>query len=154
MEEPGYFVSIAGIFLAALGILLAIHHRQRLVGHLSISLIQSPAVNNSGVGTRLAALITVSNKGQGPIYFGGFHAIDQNGEYCYPSCTIQSGSKLEPGQYVQGAIPAGHLTKPKIKVLWAVDGTGKKYRVNRFILKKTIKLLEQEYNQLKSLGIE
>lgn len=154
MDIQEYFVSVAGVVLAALAIFLAIHHRQCSVGYLAVSLNPSAAVNNNGVGTHLAAVVTVSNKGQESIYFGGFHALDKNGEYYYPSSTIQTGSKLEPGQYIQGSIPAGHLTKPKIRVLWAVDGAGKKYRVNRFLLRKVVKFLEQESVRWKSLGFE
>jgi len=45
-------------------------------------------------------------------------------------------------------------TISQARVLWAVDGTGKKYRVDRFLLKKVVKFLMQESERLKSLGLE
>ena len=138
--------------ISALGVILTIHHNQRAAGYLRISLNPSRAVNTNGIGTYAAAIVTVSNQGRESIYFGGFHALDQGGEYWYPPSTLEPCTKLEPGQYIRGTMSMNTISQAR--VLWAVDGTGKKYRVDRFLLKKVVKFLMQESERLKSLGLE
>jgi len=152
MELQDFFLAVAGIVISAFGVFLAVHHNQRAVGSLRVSLNPSRAVNTNGIGTSLAAIVTISNIGRESIFFGGFHARDQEGGYWYPPSTFKPGTKLEPGQYIQGSISMNVISKAR--VLWAVDGTGKKYRVNRFLLKKVVRFLDQESTRLKALGLE
>lgn len=152
MEPQEFFITAASIVISALGVFLAVHHNQRAVGCLKVSLNPSRAVHTNGIGTYPAAIVTVSNKGRESMFFGGFHARDQEGEYWYPPSTFKPGTKLEPGQYIQGTISMNAIYKAR--VLWAVDGTGKKYRVNSFLLRKVVRFLKQESVRLKSLGLE
>ncbi|MBF8179740.1 hypothetical protein [Herminiimonas contaminans] len=145
-------IAAASLVISILGIFLAIHHNQRTGGCLTVSLNPSRAVNPNGIGTYSAALITVANKGRESILFGGFHALSRENEYWYPPSTLKPSTKLEPGQYIQGTISMNVISNAR--VLWAVDGTGKKYRVNRFLLKKVVKFLRHESTRLSSLGLE
>lgn len=147
-----FIIGVAGVVVAALGVFLTIHYHQRATGYLCISLNPSAAPNSNGIGTHLAAIVTISNDGRGPAFFGGFHALDQKGEYWYPASTVKACSKLEPGGYIQGSIAAAALSNAR--VLWAVDGIGRKYRVNRFLLKRVVKFLEQESIRWKFLGFK
>lgn len=152
MEMQEFIISAAGVAVAALGVFLTIHHHHRAAGYLGVSLNPSAASNSNGMGTYLAAIVTISNMGRESAFFGGFHALDKNSEYWYPTSTIEAGLKLEPGQFIQGSITAAALSKAR--VLWVVDGTGKRYRVNRFLLKRTVKFLKQESARWKSLGFK
>ncbi len=152
MELQAFIVGAAGVAVAALGVFLTIHYQQRAAGYLGVSLNPSAAPNSNSIGTHLAAIVTISNIGRGLAFFGGFHALDQDGEYWYPTSTIKAGSKLAPGQYIQGSITVGALSKAR--VLWAVDGTGRKYSVNRFLLRRVLTILEQESGRWQSLGFK
>ena len=145
-------IGLAGVLLAALGLILAIYHHHHRVVDLRVSLNPSVAPNQNGVGTHLASIVTISNAGKEPVFFGGFYALDEKGECCYPNSTITCDSKLEPGQYLQGTIPAQTLFK--MKVLWAVDGTGRKYRVNRWLLRKVKRFLKEESARWRALELE
>jgi hypothetical protein len=142
MDYNELIKDIADVLFPALGIFLTIHYYQRATGYLCISLNPGAAINPNGIGTHLAAIITISNQGRGQAFFGGLHALDKNGEYCYPPSSINEGSKLEPGQYTQGSISFTALSN--VRKLWAVDGTGRKYRVNKFLLKRVVNFLELE----------
>jgi hypothetical protein len=136
-----------------LGTVLLIHHRYNKVSCLRVSFNMSAGVNPGGVGTYLAAIATVYNPGKEAIFYGGFHAKGENGEIFYPSCEIAGGTKIEPGQYVQGAIPADHLIKNKVKSLWVVDGELKKYEVSACELRNLIKKLSAEKARLVTIGV-
>lgn len=146
------FIAFGGITIGTLSIALTIYFRYSTHSSMLIKIAMGSGLNSNGVGTHLAALVSISNPGKEPIFFGGFCALDEHDELYYPSCEIKGGAKIEPGQYVQGAILAAHLIKPKAKALWAVDGVGKKHPVKRQVLKALLLQLRNETERLAAFG--
>jgi hypothetical protein len=104
--------------------------------------------------TYLALILTITNKGKIPIFFGGIHAIDENGDLYYPSFSVKGGKKIEVGDYTTGNIPAGHLLNPRAKKLWVIDGTGKKYKLKQSVLNDALVLLRKEQERLAKAGLK
>jgi len=148
-----YTFEIAGLIITLLSIILVIHHRHDKISGLKIEFNMSAAPNRDGIGTHLAALITIFNPGKEAIFYGGLHAQSAANEVYYPMCNINGGTKLEPGQYIQGTIPAGHLINPIPRALWAVDGTGKKHYIKERSLEELVQQLKAEDHRLRKFGL-
>lgn len=145
-------VAIGGVFVGLATAIAKLWIWRRDRARIRLAYNMSRAVFGHAGHSQLAVLLTLSNPGGKPIYFGGFWALDSKGDIYYPSCSLSAGLKIEPHQYVQGAIPAQHLLRPRAKTLMAVDGLGKGYRVKRF--GTLMKQISTEAQRLKSLGLE
>ena len=144
MQTDTTTLSLIPCILAAMGILLKIHHRNlKTKTQLKISLNYGRGVNEVRHTTYPALLLTISNTGVTPAYVGGAHAISPSGEIYYPSLIFQGERKLDPSNYLSAKIPIGHLLNPSAKQLWIDDGTGKKHKIPTRVLKKAQKYFLQ-----------
>lgn len=144
-------VGITGVALALFGAVFGLYRYTKSYGRLSVSANVGNAVNSDGVGTHLCALLTISNSGGAVVYYGGVQALDQSGELYYPFATLMPQAKLEPGEYIQGTIPAGHLLKPRAKKLWVLDGNGRKYSMGKKSFAELMCNLGEESERLAAL---
>jgi len=150
------FIAIAGsIIIPSMGIILLIFYRYKSnQKKLGLTVNYGHGVSEGSNTTYLALILTITNKGKIPIFFGGIHAIDENGELYYPSFSIKGGKKIEAGDYTTGNIPAEHLLNPRAKKLWVIDGTGKKYKLKQSVLNDALVLLREEQERLAKAGLK
>lgn len=118
--------------------------------NLNIHLSQVP--NKDGSGLYLAGVLSVSNIGKLPAYFSGVEITQTNGDYYYPIVGIEGGTKIEPGQTIQGAIPVGHIVGNKAKEIVVFDGVWKKYKIRKRRFKKFLAEITAEASRLESVG--
>ena len=122
-------------------------------GRIDFAVGWGHGVTPDGDGTYLAACLSLFNPGRNPIYFGGFAVRGDDGETQFPMSDLDPGCRLEPGQYVNARIPAGHLLNPTRAVaLWATDGVGRRHSVPPKVLRKLIVDLAAERDRLAGLG--
>ena len=103
-------------------------------------------------GTWIGASISISNIGSKPTYFSNLKAMRHDGDYFYPSFSVQGGTKIEPDDSVTGLIPVGHFVNQDIKDIVVSDGVWHEYRIPRKMLKNALKDVAAEKARLESLG--
>ncbi len=145
-------INILMALFAGLSFSFNIYQYHQSKAKLKVGLGSQVVVNEDGDGTFLAGRITVSNIGNKPTYFSNVKIIQPDGDYYYPLCSLEGGTKIEPGQSIVGDIPVGHLKKSDVAGLIVCDGVWKEYKMSRKKLLHAINELVSEKNRLDAIG--
>ena len=151
MEADFLKVFLAG--LAAISFAFNIFQYVRASSRFTLQIHHSQEANKDGVGVYLAGVLFVSNTGKSPAYFSGVTITQENGDYYYPVIGLDGGTKIEPGQTVQGAIPVEHLLGNQAKELIVFDGVWKEYKIKKRCFRKFLQELAAEAARLESVGV-
>lgn len=151
MVEPDYVKSMLAA-VTFLSLLFNIYQYTRSSSRFSLQIHPGQEPNKDGSGLYLVGILSVSNIGKLPAYFSGVKINQMDGDYYYPIVGIDGGTKIEPGQTVQGSIPVGHLIGNKAKELVVLDGVWKEYKISKRRFRKFLKHLEAEASRLESVG--
>ena len=144
-----FFATVAGA-----SFLFNIYLYRQSKAKLKVSLGYGQEVNKNGCGTYLAGIVSISNIGDKPTYFSCIKAIQSDGDYYFPLCTLKGGDKIEPGQSIVGYIPVGHLVNNSIVGLIVCDGVWKEYSMPKRKVLSAINELENEKIRLESHGFD
>lgn len=151
MTEDNY-IKLFLALVAVVSLIFNIFQYVRSHSRFTLNIHVTQKVNQNSSGTYLAGILSVSNTGKSPAYFSGVRINRLDGDYYYPNIDIEGGTKIEPGQTIQGAIPVGHLLGEDAKELIIYDGVWKEYKIRQSRFSKFLIELNAEKKRLESIG--
>lgn len=149
MDDPAKLV-LAVVAVLSLGLNLLQYYLNRARLKFRIGLGTETSENQ--IGTRKGAMISISNIGSKPTFFGGIKAVKNDGDHFYPVFSVSCGTKIEPNDSIFGLIPMGHFVGQNIKDVIICDGVGREYKIPNKFLNKAIREVGEEKKRLQSLG--